>query len=180
VFRLDEALFFERCQQFLRARNLALQCGFGQWARFQRAQDFRGGVGGLSVQPQLAGHVDALLREGPDARVADFRGNRGHRAQYLAERGAVVVGHPAAEFEQVRVEGGLGVEQPEGVASLHGGRLVVHAEDDAGEFALAERHQQAAARLDAVAESFRQPVREAAVQRDRQAHVGKCKICFHA
>ena len=72
---------------------------------------------------------------------------------------------------QLGVQHRLGIDQPEGFARGHFGRLVMAAQNHAGQLARPERHHEAAARLDAVAQGLGQRVGERLVERHRQADV---------
>ena len=167
----DEAAAFERAHGLIGERQLLGEVRGGEGALLEQAQDLDGGVVRGGVEHELAGGVAAGVGERVELAAADFGGQREHAAQHLAERGAVVGGDPAGERDQLVVEHGLGIDQAEGVADGHVGRLVVAGERHAGELARAEGHDEAAAGLDAVAQGLGQRVGEGAVERHRQADV---------
>lgn len=146
---------------------------------FEGAEDFDGGVAAGLAHEQLAGDVAAAIGEAPDAGVADLAGERSHGAEDFAEGGAVVIGNPAAEGQELLLEHGFGVEEAENLLGGDVGGRVVGVDDDAGEFARSEGDDDSAAGLDAVAQRFGQTVGEGAVQRDGQAHVNVFKIDGH-
>ena len=89
--------------------------------------------------------------------------------------GAIVGGDPLGEFGQGRREGGFFVEEFEGGAGVDFGDVVVGAEDDAGEFAVAEGDNDAAAGLGAVLEGIGERVGEGAVEGDGETDVDEEK-----
>ncbi len=103
--------------------------------------------------------------------MTDFARERHHRPQHLAERRAVVAGDPFAERQHFLGQHRLAVEQPQRVARASLGCLIVRAQNNAGEFPRAERHEQPAPGPYAVPQSFRQRIGERPVKRNRQADI---------
>ena len=86
----------------------------------------------------------------------DLRRQRQHPAQHFAERRAVVTGDPLAQREQFGVQHRLGVDQPQRLARLDLRRIVVAAQNHAGQLARPERHHEAAALAHPMPQGLRQ------------------------
>lgn len=85
--------------------------------------------------------------------------------------GAVVVRDPLAERQHAGGQDRFGVEQAHRFARSGLGRLIVAAQDEAGEFAGAERHEHATARLHAMPQGVGQGIGERPVKRNGQADI---------
>ena len=70
---------------------------------------------------------------------------RKHGAENFSDRSEIVIGNPAAEFEQLQVEHGHSVEHGKNILCGDGRLPVVQFDDDAGQALLAEWDQHAAA-----------------------------------
>ena len=173
VFGDDEALALQGADGLVGEGHGFGEVGGRERALFEHAEDLGDGVVGRGIEEELARGVAAGIGEGPDFAAANFGGEGQHAAQDVAERRAVVAGDPAAEGEQFGAEDGFGIEQAQGVAGGDAGPVVVAAEDDAGEFAGAEGHEDAAAGADAMAQGVGQRIGERLIERDRQTDVAE-------
>ena len=167
----DEMLALERAQGLGGQRHLAFDIRGRERAAVEHPQDLHHGIFRRGVEQKLARGVAARVGQRIDFAAADVGRQRQHAAQHLAERRAVISRDPFAQREQFGVEHRLGVDQAQRFARLDAGRFVMASQDHAGKAAAAERHQYAAARLDAMAQRFRKGVSEGLVERDRQADV---------
>jgi len=171
VFGGDETLAVQRADGFVGERQDAGQVGGRKRALFEHGKDARHRVVGRGIEKQLAGGVAAGIGQRPDFAAVDFRCQRQHAAQHVAQRGAIITGDPAAQAEQFRIEHRLGIDQAQGFAGGKVRRLVVAAQDDASEFARAEGNHNSAARPHAVAEGLGQRVSERPIERRRHTDV---------
>ena len=167
----DETLALQRPHGLIGQRQRARQVGGRERPFFEHAQDLRHRVVRRRIEQKLARGVAAGIGQRPDLAAPDFGGQRQHAPQHVAQRRAVIAGDPAAQRQQLRAQHRLGIDQPQRLARGHRGRLVVAAQDHAGQLARPERHHQPAARPHAVAQRLRQRVGERLIERHRQADV---------
>ena len=102
--------------------------------------------------------------------AADFAVERQHGAEDFPEGREIVLRDPLAEFEELRVKDGLGVEDREQRFRFDGRGLIVQAQDDAGELLIAKRNQHP--RADD-GNAFTDCIGEGAIERDRYGDITK-------
>jgi len=175
----DQPLLLEALQHLLGALELALQRRLGQAPRLEQPQQPRRVAVARLTDQQLPDHVAALVRQAPDPRPPDLARQRRHRPQHLAERRAVVFGHPAPQRQQLRLKHRLGVEQPQHVLHRHRRPLIVQPQHHPGQLPRPERRRHPAPRLNPVPQRLRHSIRERPVDRNRQAEVGVGEKCLH-
>ena len=151
LFDGDESFFLEVAEAAGSVGELAGEVSGGEGALLEEAEDLGGGVLGGVIEEELAGEVASGVGEFVGLGGADFAGEGSHAAQDFAERGAIVVGDEAGDFEETIVEDGFFIDEAEGLlGGVSFGRLVVDREDVADELASGEGNEDAAAALGAV------------------------------
>src|SRR5262249_30143313 len=93
--------------------------------------------------------------------------------QHFAQRRAVVAADPLPERQEFLIEHGLSVEQPQHLPRLHLRRVVMAAQDHAGQLPWTKRNQDAAAGRYPMTQRLRQRVREGLIERDGKTYVTK-------
>ena len=78
-----------------------------------------------------------------------------------------------AQRNELGLQHGHFVDQPENVFHRASGRLVMELQNDAGEFSGTKRNQDAAPGSHTMPQSFRQLVSETLIERNRQADIAK-------
>ena len=178
MFDGNPAFAFEGFQDSVGEGDFALEVYGGELSGGEHLHHLIESVVGGGFDGELFGGVAAGGGEGVDFTGFDVGGEGEHGAEDFAERGAVIAGDPFAEGDEFVAEDGLGVDEAEGVFYGDGGRVVMGAEDDSGEFAGAEGDDEAGAGFDAVLEGEGERVGEGLVEGDGQADVAIAGQCF--